>query len=162
MPGLGGIIGMLLLLPFTFDMEPLSAIALLLGLFAVTTTSDTIASVMLGIPGTAASQATILDGYPLAKRGEAPRAFGAAFAVSAYGGIFGAVALAISLPIVQPLILAFGSPEIFALAAARARDGRRAERRVDGQGARRRRDGPAPVDGRGGADRGRGALLARA
>ena len=115
-PGLGGIIGMLLLLPFTFDMEPLSAIALLLGLFAVTTTSDTIASVMLGIPGTAASQATILDGYPLAKRGEAPRAFGAAFAVSAYGGVFGAIALAISLPIVQPLILAFGSPEIFALA----------------------------------------------
>ena len=115
-PGLGGIIGMLLLLPFTFDMEPLSAIALLLGLFAVTTTSDTIASVMLGIPGTAASQATILDGYPLAKRGEAPRAFGAAFSVSAYGGVFGAVALAISLPIVQPLILAFGSPEIFALA----------------------------------------------
>ena len=115
-PGLGGIIGMLLLLPFTFDMEPLSAIALLLGLYAVTTTSDTIASVMLGIPGTAASQATILDGYPLAKRGEAPRAFGAAFTVSAYGGVFGAVALAISLPIVQPLILAFGSPEIFALA----------------------------------------------
>ena len=115
-PGLGGIIGMLLLLPFTFDMEPLSAIALLLGLFAVTTTSDTIASVMLGIPGTAASQATILDGYPLAKRGEAPRAFGAAFAVSAYGGVFGAAALALSLPIVQPVILAFGSPEIFALA----------------------------------------------
>ena len=115
-PGLGGIIGMLLLLPFTFDMEPLSAIALLLGLFAVTTTSDTIASVMLGIPGTAASQATILDGYPLARRGEAPRAFGAAFAVSAYGGVFGALALAVSLPIVQPLILAFGSPEIFALA----------------------------------------------
>ncbi len=115
-PGLGGIIGMLLLLPFTFDMEPLVAIALLLGLYTVTTTSDTIASVMLGIPGTAASQATILDGYPLAKRGEAPRAFGAAFAVSAYGGLFGAIALAISLPIVQPLILAFGSPEIFALA----------------------------------------------
>ena len=97
-PGLGGIIGMLLLLPFTFEMEPLAAIALLLGLYAVTTTSDTIASVMLGIPGTAASQATILDGYPLARRGEAPRAFGAAFTVSAYGGLFGAVALAISLP----------------------------------------------------------------
>ncbi len=115
-PGLGGVIGMLLLLPFTFGMEPLAAIALLLGLFAVTTTSDTIASVLLGIPGTAASQATILDGYPLARQGEAPRAFGAAFAVSAYGGVFGAVALAISLPIVEPLILSFGSPEIFALA----------------------------------------------
>ncbi len=115
-PGLGGVIGMLLLLPFTFEMEALSAIALLLGLFAVTTTSDTIASVMLGIPGTAASQATILDGYPLAQKGEAPRAFGAAFAVSAFGGVFGAFALAISLPIIQPLIFAFGSPEIFALA----------------------------------------------
>ena len=106
---------MLLLLPFTFDMNPLSAIALLLGLYAVTTTSDTIASVMLGIPGTAASQATILDGYPLAKRGEAPRAFGAAFAVSAYGGVFGAIVLAVSLPIIQPLILALALPKSFHL-----------------------------------------------
>ena len=77
-PGLGGVLGMILLLPFTFDMEPVHAFALLLGLFAVTSTSDTIASVMLGIPGTAASQATILDGYPLAKKGQAARAFGAA------------------------------------------------------------------------------------
>ena len=57
-PGLGGVIGLVLLLPFTFDMEPVPAFALLLGMFAVTSTSDTIASVMLGIPGTAASQAT--------------------------------------------------------------------------------------------------------
>ena len=70
--------------------------ALLLGMYAVTTTSDTIASVMLGIPGTAASQATILDGYPLAQRGEAQRAFGAAFTVSAFGGVFGALLLAAS------------------------------------------------------------------
>ncbi len=61
-PGLGGILGLVILLPFTFGMEPVSAIALLLGMYAVTTSSDTIASVMLGIPGTAASQATILDG----------------------------------------------------------------------------------------------------
>ena len=65
-PGLGGIIGLVLLLPFTFGMDTVPAFALLLGMFAVTSTSDTIASVMLGIPGTAASQATILDGYPLA------------------------------------------------------------------------------------------------
>ena len=58
-PGLGGIIGLVILLPFTFGMDPVSAFALLLGMFAVTSTSDTIASVMLGIPGTAASQATI-------------------------------------------------------------------------------------------------------
>ena len=81
-PGLGGVLGLVLLLPFTFDMDPVPAIALLLGMYSVTTTSDTIASVLLGIPGTAASQATILDGHPLAKKGHAARAFGAAFTVS--------------------------------------------------------------------------------
>jgi len=115
-PGLGGILGMILLLPFTFDMEPVNAFALLLGLFAVTSTSDTIASVMLGIPGTAASQATILDGYPLAQKGQAARAFGAAFTVSAFGGVFGAAVLAISLPLITPIITAFKSGEIFMLA----------------------------------------------
>ncbi len=114
-PGLGGIIGLVLLLPFTFGMEPVSAFALLLGMFAVTSTSDTIASVMLGIPGTAASQATILDGYPLAQQGKAARAFGAAFTVSAFGGVFGALILAASLPLILPIILAFNSPELFML-----------------------------------------------
>ncbi len=114
-PGLGGIIGLVMLLPFTFGMDPVSAFALLLGMFAVTTTSDTIASVMLGIPGTAASQATILDGYPLAQKGQAARACGAAFTVSAFGGIFGAMILAVSLPLILPIILAFNSPELFML-----------------------------------------------
>ncbi len=114
-PGLGGVIGLVLLLPFTFGMEPVPAFALLLGMYAVTTTSDTIASVMLGIPGTAASQATILDGYPLAQKGQAARAFGAAFTVSAFGGVFGALVLAVSLPLVLPIIIAFGSPELFML-----------------------------------------------
>ncbi|MBT4938405.1 MAG: tripartite tricarboxylate transporter permease, partial [Rhodospirillaceae bacterium] len=106
-PGLGGVIGLVLLLPFTFDMDPVPAIALLLGMYSVTTTSDTIASVLLGIPGTAASQATILDGHPLAKKGHAARAFGAAFTVSAFGGVFGALILAVSLPLILPIILAF-------------------------------------------------------
>ncbi len=114
-PGLGGIIGLVLLLPFTFGMEPVPAMALLIGLWTVTATSDTIASVMLGIPGTAASQATILDGHPLAQKGQAARAFGAAFTVSAFGGVFGALMLAIALPIVLPVILAFQSPELFML-----------------------------------------------
>ena len=114
-PGLGGILGMVVLLPFTFGMDHVSAFALLLALYAVTSTSDSIAAVMLGIPGTVASQATILDGYPLAKMGQAARALGAAFTVSAFGGVFGAVLLAVSLPVIQPLILAFGAPEIFML-----------------------------------------------
>jgi len=57
-----------ILLPFTFEMNSVSAFAFLLGMFAVTTTSDTIPSVLLGIPGTAASEATVLDGYPMAMR----------------------------------------------------------------------------------------------
>ena len=114
-PGLSGLVGMAILLPFTFGMEPVSAFAFLLGMFAVTTTSDTIASVLLGIPGTAASQATILDGYPMAMRGEAARAFGAAFTVSAVGGLLGAAILGLSIPIVKPLILSFAQPEFFLL-----------------------------------------------
>ena len=114
-PGLSGLVGMAILLPFTFAMEPIPALAFLLGMFAVTTTSDTIASVLLGIPGTAASQATILDGYPMAMKGEASRAFGAAFTVSAVGGLLGAVVLGLSIPIVKPLILSFTQAEFFML-----------------------------------------------
>ncbi len=114
-PGLGGVIGLIILLPFTYDMEPVHAFALLIGLYAVTSTSDTISSVMLGVPGTAASQATILDGFPLAKKGQAARAFGAAFTVSALGGLFGAVILAASFPLALPIIVSFGSPELFML-----------------------------------------------
>ena len=114
-PGLGGLLGLIILLPFTFGMDPVAAFALLLGLYAVTTTSDTIASVMLGIPGTAASQATILDGYPMAQKGQAARAFGAAFTVSAFGGVFGALVMAASLPLILPIILAFASPEMLML-----------------------------------------------
>ena len=114
LPGLGGIIGLVLLLPFTFNMDPVAAFALLLGMYAVTSTSDTITAVMLGVPGPS-SQAIMLDGYPLAQMGHAERALGASFVVSAYGGVFGAAALALSIPIMRPLVLSFTSPEIFML-----------------------------------------------
>ena len=114
-PGLGGAVGLALMLPFTFNMDPVPAFALLLGMYAVTSTSDSISSIMLGIPGTVASQATILDGYPLAKKGQAARAFGATYTVSAFGGVIGALLLAASLPIILPFIFAFGVPEFFML-----------------------------------------------
>ena len=114
-PGLGGAVGLALMLPFTFNMDPVPAFALLLGMYAVTSTSDSISAIMLGIPGTVASQATILDGYPLAKKGQAARAFGATYTVSAFGGVVGALLLAVSLPIVLPFIFAFGVPEFFML-----------------------------------------------
>jgi TctA family transporter len=113
-PGLGGIVGMALLLPFTFDMDPYTAFAFLLGMGSVTTTSDTIPAVLFGVPGTAGSAATILDGHPLAKQGQAGRAFGAAYSASMMGGVFGALLLAVSIPILRPVMLKVGAPELLA------------------------------------------------
>ncbi|MFQ5852573.1 MAG: tripartite tricarboxylate transporter permease [Candidatus Binatia bacterium] len=112
-PGLGGLVGLAILLPFTFDMDPFSAFAVMIGLISVTSTSDTIPSVLFGVPGTAASQATILDGHPMARKGEAGRAFGAAYMASLLGGLFGALILAVSIPVLRPVVLAFGAPEFF-------------------------------------------------
>jgi len=114
-PGLGGIVGLAILLPFTFDLDPMTAMALLLGMLAPITTGDTITAILLGVPGTVGSQATILDGHPMARKGEAGRAFGAAFFCSMLGGLFGAFLLAVAIPVIQPIALAFGSPELFML-----------------------------------------------
>jgi putative tricarboxylic transport membrane protein len=115
LPGLGGTVGMSILLPFIFGMDPYTGMALLIGMTAVIHTSDTFPSVLLGIPGSSGSQATIMDGYPLAQKGEAARALGAAFFCSMIGGIIGGIILFLTIPIARPLILAFGSPELFML-----------------------------------------------
>ncbi len=107
---------MALLLPFTFDMDPVSSFSFLIGMLAVTTTSDTIPSVLFAVPGTVGSQATIIDGHAMAKRGEAGRALGAAFTVSALGGLFGAIVLTLFIPILRYLVLILGAPEFFMMA----------------------------------------------
>ena len=112
LPGLGGIAGLALVLPFMYGMDPVSGLALMVGLVAVIPTSDTFSSVLLGIPGSSASQATVLDGFPLSKQGHAARALSAAFASSLFGGLFGAVVLTFFILIARPLILAFGLPEM--------------------------------------------------
>lgn len=115
-PGLGGIAGLSLLIPFLYGMNEISALAMLIGLVAVIPTSDTFASVLMGIPGSSASQATVLDGFPLARKGQAARALSAAFISSMAGGIFGAIILTGFVVIARPLILSFGSAELFMLA----------------------------------------------
>jgi TctA family transporter len=115
-PGIGGITGIAMLLPFTFSMDPYSAFALLLGMAASVSTGDPIPAVLFGVPGGAASAATVLDGYPMAKRGEAGRALSACYMSSLMGGIFGAFLLAISIPILRPVMLYLGSPELLAFA----------------------------------------------
>lgn len=116
MPGLGGIAGMSLLMPFVYGMDPVSAIALLIGMVAVIPTGDTFTSVLMGIPGSSASQATVLDGYPLAKKGQAARALSAAFTSSLLGGVFGAVMLTGFVLVAKPLILMFSTAELFMFA----------------------------------------------
>jgi len=111
-PGLGGIAGLSLLLPFMFGMDPVLGLALMIGMVAVVPTSDTFASVLMGIPGSSASQATVLDGFPMAKKGEAARALSAAFASSLFGGLVGAAFLTVFILVARPIVLEFRTPEL--------------------------------------------------
>jgi putative tricarboxylic transport membrane protein len=115
LPGLGGSVSLALMLPFTFYMEPVQAFAFLLGMYVVTATTGDITSVLFGVPGEATSAATVLDGYPLTRKGQAGRALGGALLSSTLGAIIGAIVLALSIPIMRPLVLALGPPEFFML-----------------------------------------------
>lgn len=115
LPGLGGSVSLALMLPFTFYMEPVQAFAFLLGMYVVTATTGDITSVLFGVPGEATSAATVLDGYPLTRKGQAGRALGGALLASTLGAIIGAFALALSIPVMRPLVLALGPPEFFML-----------------------------------------------
>ncbi|WP_281689657.1 tripartite tricarboxylate transporter permease [Pseudonocardia thermophila] len=115
LPGLGGAVTLALMLPFTHDMQPVEAFAFLLGMWVVTSTAGDITSVLFGVPGEATSAATVLDGYPMTRNGEGARALGAVLLSSALGAIFGALVLALSVPVIRPVVLAFGPPEFFAL-----------------------------------------------
>src|ERR1700682_4261087 len=112
LPGLNGIVGMAMLIPFTYNMDQHTAMDLLLGMAAVITSSDFITAVLFGVPGHVGAAATVIDGHAMARNGEAGRAFGAGFASSLAGGLIGAVVLALSIPILRPVMLAIGSPEL--------------------------------------------------
>jgi len=116
LPGLGGATTLALMLPFIYNMEPFTAFAFLLGSNAVTATTGDITSVLFGVPGEGITAATIVDGHPMAKKGEAGRALGAALMSSLVGAVFGAFMLALAIPIVSPLVLSIGSAEFFMLA----------------------------------------------
>jgi putative tricarboxylic transport membrane protein len=111
-PGLGGVVGLAILIPFTYHLDTFSAFALLLGMASVTTISDLIPAVLFGVPGTVGAAATILDGHPLARQGQAARAFGAGYGASLIGGLFGAVLLALAIPVLRPVVLYLASPEL--------------------------------------------------
>lgn len=110
--GLGSIAGLSLPLPFMFGMEPVPRLALLVGMVGVVPTSDTFTSVLMGIPGSSPSQATVLDGFPLAKKGQAARALSAAFASSLFEGLVGAAFLTLFILVTRPVVLLFRTPEL--------------------------------------------------
>lgn len=116
LPGIGGIAGTALLLPFTYNLDPHSAFALLLGLGASAPTADPISAILFGVPGHAASAATTLDGYPLTRQGYAGRALGASYMSALIGGLFGAALMGLSLPVLRPIMLHIGTPELLSLA----------------------------------------------
>ncbi|MFC4565570.1 tripartite tricarboxylate transporter permease [Nocardiopsis mangrovi] len=114
-PGLGGTGAVAVLMPVTFGMEAPQALALLIGALAVVHTSDTVAAVLLGAPGSASASVTMLDGYAMARKGQAARALSLAFLSSMAGGLLGAIGLTVAIPLAGPLVTSFGSPELFML-----------------------------------------------
>ncbi len=92
-PGIGGLLLLSLLMPYAMTLDPFAYIALIFGAATVGNTANTFTSVLIGVPGGSGSQATILDGYPMAKQGQANRALGAAFFGSLVGAFIGALGL---------------------------------------------------------------------
>jgi putative tricarboxylic transport membrane protein len=115
-PGLTATMAIALLIPFTFAMNPISGIVMLLAIYAGGIYGGGIASILIRTPGTPAAAATVLDGYPMAQRGEAGRAIGIATISSGIGGLFSALALTFFAPILAGVALRFSAPEYFALA----------------------------------------------
>ncbi len=115
-PGIGGRLSIALAIPFVFGMELVSGAVFLLTMHAVNGTSGQISSILFGVPGDGDDAATTLDGYPMAKAGEAGRALGASVTASGVGGIFGAFVLAIMIPVLEPIVMAFSPAEFFLMA----------------------------------------------
>jgi TctA family transporter len=115
-PGLGGKLSIALAIPFVFGMDMIAGAVFLLTMHAVNGTSGQISSILFGVPGDGDDAATIMDGHPMAQKGEAGRALGASMTASGVGGIFGAVVFAVMIPVLEPVVLAFSPAEFFLLA----------------------------------------------
>src|SRR5258708_3791966 len=115
-PGIGGRLSVALAVPLVFGVGTIPGAGFLLTMHAVNGTSGQISSIMFGVPGDGDDAATTIDGYPMAKKGEAGRALGASVTASGVGGIVGAVVFAIMIPVLEPVVMAFSPAEFFLLA----------------------------------------------
>ena len=116
LPGLSSPMAIALLIPFTISVPPEAAIAMLAALYCAGTFGGSITAILINTPGAPPAAATALDGYPMAKRGEAGRALGLAAFSSVFGGLFGLLILLIAAPTLGRFALQFTSAEYFALA----------------------------------------------
>jgi putative tricarboxylic transport membrane protein len=114
-PGLSANVGIVLLLPFTFTLDPVSAMTLLCAIYCGGTYGGSVSAITIGTPGTNAAAATLLDGYPLAQKGQANKALMMALVASTIGGTLSACALLFASPAISKFTLNFGPPEYFAL-----------------------------------------------
>jgi putative tricarboxylic transport membrane protein len=114
-PGLSATMAVALTLPFTFAMTPINGILLLLGVYKGGIFGGSIPAILIKTPGTPASSATILDGHPLAERGEAGRALGMALYASCTADAVSNLALILFAGWLASFALNFGPPEFFAL-----------------------------------------------
>jgi putative tricarboxylic transport membrane protein len=115
-PGLTVTMGVALFLPITFGMEPIAALALIMGLYIGGTSGGLISAILLSIPGTPSSIATCFDGHPMAARGEAAKALGVGIVFSFIGGAISYLILIFLAPAVAKVALKFGPYEYFSIA----------------------------------------------
>jgi putative tricarboxylic transport membrane protein len=115
LPGIGPIATVSLLLPITFGMEPVSSIILLAGVFYGAQYGGSTTSILVNIPGEAASVITCLDGYKMARQGRAGPALGMAAFGSFIGGTFSVIGLMLLAPWLARMATRFGPPELFGL-----------------------------------------------
>lgn len=115
-PGIGSTTILAVALPFlVFNVDPLYGLVFVAALLSLNNTLDSVPAVLIGYPGPA-TQVTFLEGHQLARQGHAAHTLGAVYAVSAIGGVVGAVVLAFAIPLIRPLIVRFSYPEIAAMA----------------------------------------------
>jgi TctA family transporter len=111
--GLGMPLVYALAFPVVIRWDPITAIAFLIGASAVSSICAAYLPILFGLPGGAGSQATVLDGYPMGRAGEARRALGASFMAGGVGAVIGTLTLAAAIPVARPIIYLMGSPELF-------------------------------------------------
>jgi len=113
LPGLTVTMTVVLVVSLTFGWEMIDALAFIIGAYTGGVMGGSISAITLNIPGTAAAVATVFDGYPLKKKGEAVNALNVAMIVSLFGGIFGIICLVIFGTLMGEIALKFGPQEYF-------------------------------------------------